>query len=137
MCISALYTEYIREEPITSSPVSTVMTTNVNKLQTEMFSGFSPTISPIDTLSGDILTLAIGVSVSVSTTVVVILLVIIAVSFVIHKTMRNRTTASEQKLESDITMQPNPIYGEIEKQQMENDYEELDRYQTILHHDSR
>ena len=136
MCISALYTEHIREEPITSSPVSTVMTTNVNKLQTEMFSGFSPTISPIDTLSEDSLTLVIGVSVSVSTTVVVILLVIIAVSFVIYKTMRNRTTASKQKLESDITMQSNPIYGKIEKQQMENDYEELERYQTISHHDS-
>ena len=32
MCISAQYTEYIREEPITSSPVSTVKKTNVKKL---------------------------------------------------------------------------------------------------------
>ena len=49
-----------------------------------MFSGFNPTISSIDTLSEDSLTLAIDVSVSVSTTVIVILLVIIAVSFAIY-----------------------------------------------------
>ena len=50
--------------------------------------------------------------------------------------MRNRTAANEQKLESDMTMQPNPIYGKIDEKQKENDYGELERYQTILHHDS-